>query len=461
MKLSSASLGFVLAVVTFVAVFSAEPTEATTWKSGGLPPCQSHGIHYITPSPAYAQDSTLFLVSSRPGVVWRSNDAGETWRTILDMSRFDAYTFGPIAMVPAPPDPELSLYQSWTYSIGSQLEVRMLWKSSNSGTTWVSQQPSPGAGLINIYPTVDWFEAKAFSLENTTPGWTSSGIWRFTNVTFWVEAWNGTEALFLALSPNFEQDRTLYASLIASSPELGSPVIVSTDGGETWQGAGGEDLCSEGAGSIQISSGFPEDHTLFVHQASSLFRSQDAGETWEVVFPRDRPHCQPGVLAPTADSYKLSSNFGQDHTLYMVTTGPNDDHRLLVSGDGGATWTFQSSVSQSPSLLWVLPAAENRGGSETDDTGNALFAGAMAEGTSASSGLGAAAPKSNWTAFLPLVNWSAAQPTARPFTLFIKARNEMDESTYYRSDDGGLSWACMLLPTVQPPGRTRYLGEGR
>ncbi|MCO5245251.1 MAG: hypothetical protein M9927_15760 [Anaerolineae bacterium] len=261
MKLSSASLGFVLAVVTFVAVFSAEPTEATTWKSGGLPPCQSHGIHYITPSPAYAQDSTLFLVSSRPGVVWRSNDAGETWRTILDMSRFDAYTFGPIAMVPAPPDPELSLYQSWTYSIGSQLEVRMLWKSSNSGTTWVSQQPSPGAGLINIYPTVDWFEAKAFSLENTTPGWTSSGIWRFTNVTFWVEAWNGTEALFLALSPNFEQDRTLYASLIASSPELGSPVIVSTDGGETWQGAGGEDLCSEAAASRSLPA-FQRSHSL-------------------------------------------------------------------------------------------------------------------------------------------------------------------------------------------------------
>ena len=451
-RIGFVALGCLLALVPLVAHA----------QSSSLPVCSGQDGYFLTASPWYAQDQTLFLSQSDPGAIWQSTDAGRTWAGVVDMSRYRGVQFGPVSIVPVESTSGFRLYSPWTVFSNATLVARLLWYSDDSGTTWLSRTPTPGQTDSRLYPTDN--PAIMFALVDSSPQWPSTGIWRtYPLNTSWWWQWvlESTNALDLAVSPDYLEDQTVFAALESVSPELGSPVIVSTDGGETWQGRGDDDLCSEGAGSIQISSGFPEDHTLFVHQASSLFRSQDAGETWEVVFPRDRPHCQPGVLAPTADSYKLSSNFGQDHTLYMVTTGPNDDHRLLVSGDGGATWTFQSSVSQSPSLLWVLPAAENRGGSETDDTGNALFAGAMAEGTSASSGLGAAAPKSNWTAFLPLVNWSAAQPTARPFTLFIKARNEMDESTYYRSDDGGLSWACMLLPTVQPPGRTRYLGEGR
>ena len=362
MKRTSTAYVLILALVVVVATLWTVPVRAATLKQGTLPPCPGQGTYYLTPSPAYSQDYTLFLASARPGVVWRSNDAGETWSTVLDMSRFDGFTFGPIAMEPRPPRPEFSFYQSWTYSTSPALEVRMLWKSEDSGATWRSQQPGPGTGIVNIHPAVIPYEAKAFSLENRAPGWTSSGIWRFYSETFWSKVWNGTEALFLALSPEAGQDRTLYASLSARSPELGSPVIASTDGGETWQGAGGDDLCDEAAGSVQISSGFTQDRTLFVHQTGSLFESQDAGETWSVVFPPDRPHCQPGVVAPTVDSYKLSSSFGRDHTLYAVTTGPSNDHRLLVSGDGGATWTFQSNVSRSTSLLWVLPAAAGRNG---------------------------------------------------------------------------------------------------
>ena len=451
-RIGFVALGCLLALVPLVAHA----------QSSSLPVCSGQDGYFLTASPWYAQDQTLFLSQSDPGAIWQSTDAGRTWAGVVDMSRYRGVQFGPVSIVPVESTSGFRLYSPWTVFSNATLVARLLWYSDDSGTTWLSRTPTPGQTDSRLYPTDN--PAIMFALVDSSPQWPSTGIWRtYPLNTSWWWQWvlESTNALDLAVSPDYLEDQTVFAALESVSPELGSPVIVSTDGGETWQGRGDDDLCSEGAGSIQISSGFPEDHTLFVHQASSLFRSQDAGETWEVVFPRDRPHCQPGVLAPTADSYKLSSNFGQDHTLYMVTTGPNDDHRLLVSGDGGATWTFQSSVSQSPSLLWVLPAAENRGGSETDDTGNALFAGAMAEGTSASSGVRAAAPKSNWTAFLPLIDWNAAQPTARPFTLFINAWNGVDGFSYYRSDDGGVTWACMLLPTVQPPGRTRYLGEGR
>ena len=451
-RIGFVALGCLLALVPLVAHA----------QSSSLPVCSGQDGYFLTASPWYAQDQTLFLSQSDPGAIWQSTDAGRTWAGVVDMSRYRGVQFGPVSIVPVESTSGFRLYSPWTVFSNATLVARLLWYSDDSGTTWLSRTPTPGQTDSRLYPTDN--PAIMFALVDSSPQWPSTGIWRtYPLNTSWWWQWvlESTNALDLAVSPDYLEDQTVFAALESVSPELGSPVIVSTDGGETWQGRGDDDLCSEGAGSIQISSGFPEDHTLFVHQASSLFRSQDAGETWEVVFPRDRPHCQPGVLAPTADSYKLSSNFGQDHTLYMVTTGPNDDQRLLVSGDGGATWDYQSSVSRSTSLLWVLPAAENRGGSETDEAGNALFAGAMAEGTSASSGVRAAAPKSNWTAFLPLIDWSAAQPTARSFTLFINAWNEMDESTYYRSDDGGVTWACMLLPTVQPPGRTNYFGRER
>ena len=431
-------------------------------QSTTMPPCPRQDGYFVTAPLPHRLDRTLFLSHIIPLGLWHSNNDGQTWNIILNLSNFAGISAGQPYVVPSWPSPEYHIYFPWSYNVNNGLGPKssMLWYSDDSGGSWEARNPCTGDCTFDLHLT-DASDV-LFGIEHSSYTWPSSGIWRTTNGAHsWIEMWNDTEAGWLAVSPGYSQDHTLFASLSGVSPELGSPVIVSMDGGETWQGAGGEDLCNEAAGSVQVSSGFTADHTLFVHQASSLFRSQNAGETWEVVFPSDRPHCQPGVLAPTADSYKLSSNFGQDHTLYMVTTGPNDDQRLLVSGDGGATWDYQSSVSRSTSLLWVLAAAENRGGSETDEAGNALFAGAMAEGTSASSGVRAAAPKSNWTAFLPLIDWSAAQPTARSFTLFINAWNGVDGFSYYRSDDGGVTWACMLLPTVQPPGRTRYLGEGR
>ena len=378
------------------------------------------------------------------------------------MSRYDGFRFGPVTIAPVESTSGFQLYHDWTYLPGIFVTARLLWYSSDSGATWLARTPSHGEGRNDICSTNE--PGTLFARETSSPWWPSSGIWRTTNGALsWIEMWNGTETGWLAVSPGYSQDHTLFASLSGVSPELGAPVIVSTDGGETWQGVGGDDLCNEGAGSVQISSSFTEDHTIFVHQASSLFRSQDAGETWDVVFPPDRPHCQPGVVAPTVDSYKLSSTFGQDHTIYAVTTDPSDnDHRLLVSSDGGATWTFQSSVSRSTSLLWVLPAAA---GSNDVEEVHAVAPGplptAPESASSSPSASRAIAPNSDWTTYLPLVDWTAAPPTARPFTLFIDAWNGIDGWAYYRSGDGGVTWACMQLPTVQSPARTQYLGRGR
>ncbi len=429
-----------------------------------LPTCPRQDGYYLAASPVYEQDQTLFLTQITPLGLWRSNDGGRIWNTLVDLSNFHGISAGKPYLVPSPPDPEYHIYLPWVYNViyGPGTYFSMLWYSDDSGVTWDARQPCPGDCTFDLYLTND--SDMLFGLEHSSYTWPASGIWRNDSggVYHWTRVWNGTETGWLAVAPNFAQEQTVFASLRERSPELGSPVIVSTDSGETWQGAGGDDLCDEAAGSVQISSGFTQDRTLFVHQASSLFESQDAGETWSVVFPPDRPHCQPGVVAPTVDSYKLSSSFGRDHTLYAVTTGPSNDHRLLVSGDGGATWTLQSNVSRSTSLLWVLPAAAGSNArEEVQANARSPLPKALEDVGWSPSSSRAPVLDSNWTIFLPQVDWTAAQPVARPFTLFIRARNEMDEPTYYRSDDGGVTWACMQLPTVQSPFRTPYLGRGR
>jgi hypothetical protein len=237
---------------------------------------------------------------------------------------------------------------------------------------------------------------------------------------------------------------------------LGSPVIVSTDGGETWQGRGGDDLCDDPASSLQLSPNFAQDRTLFVQQSGSFFRSRDAGETWQVVFPPDRPHCQGGVVAPMVYEYVLSPNYDQNHTIYMVGTEVDGSiRRLYVSGDDGATWT---SLLRSRSLyVYAVLQAIAGNGATRESRSNLASPGSHPR--SIESYIVRQEP--TWTTYVPRVAWTAAQPIARPFTLFIRARNQDDRSTYYRSDDGGVTWACMELPTVEPPARTQILESGR
>ncbi len=440
----SMALGCLLALVPLVA-------DA---QSSSLPACPRQDGYFLTASPWYAQDQTLFLVHIYPGVIWRSDDAGLSWINLVDMSRYDGFQFGPAVVVSVESNNGYNLYQNWAVFSNFSFVTRLLWYSDDSGATWQARVPIPGHANLPSYPTDN--RNVMFALENSSPQWIPSGIWRTDNgARWWMEVWDGTEALDLGVSPNYSQDHTVFASLVDVSPEMGSPVIVSTDGGETWQGRSDDDLCATAASNLQISPNFALDRTLFVQQASSFFTSRDAGETWQVVFPPDRPHCQGGVVAPRVDNYVLSPNYGQDHTIFMVAHGNNPYPYLYISVDDGATWT-PLLTNRYVELLTVLPAVA---GQSAPEQGAAQATPASSRQLSA--GPLAARAKSDWTTFLPLVNWAAEQPMASPFTLFIRARNPNDEFAYYRSDDGGLSWACMQLPTVQPLARTQYLGRGR
>ncbi|MEI2688760.1 MAG: hypothetical protein V9H69_03235 [Anaerolineae bacterium] len=59
----------------------------------------------------------------------------------------------------------------------------------------------------------------------------------------WQQVWSETPAGTVAVSSNYHQDETVFASLAAVSPSLNTRLIISHDGGETWSG-GGQGLVS-------------------------------------------------------------------------------------------------------------------------------------------------------------------------------------------------------------------------
>jgi photosystem II stability/assembly factor-like uncharacterized protein/DNA-binding beta-propeller fold protein YncE len=130
----------------------------------------------------------------------------------------------------------------------------------------------------------------------------------------------------LAISPDFEQDRTLLAGV--SDFNLGGGLYRSIDGGETWYPAtrGLTDLMVT---DILFSPTFARDHSIFVTTADQgLFRSPDGGDTWVSLahtYAQDPYHMEVRHLA-------VSPNFAEDRLMII------GHQNLLRSDDGGQTW---------------------------------------------------------------------------------------------------------------------------
>ena len=418
-------------------------------QSSSLPVCSREGLFYIYPSPFYEQDQTLYLkedATRSPGgsALWHSSDGGHSWRILLDITNLSGLNMGPTYPVPIPSDPDPQLYLATLFGVPFGNTDPMLLFSNNGGVTWEARIPCVFDCNNWLYPTNE--SGVLYGVEHYDPwGHYSSGIWRTTDGarSEWTKVWDGTEAIRLAVSPSYVQDDTLFAGLRAKSPQLGSAVVASTDGGETWEGRGGSYLCENDVAFVQLSSTFAQDHTAFVRQANSLFKSLDAGNTWLPVFPPNPPYCQGGTGTLEAGDFLLSPNFGQDETLYLVATNEVGTY-LLASSDGGATWTQQLQQSIHFTLVSVLPI----------ETGAMSVLDRQTRDSNApdAAQLRMSGQDQEWKTFVPRVDRSAPAPVARPFTLFMRTNgSNMSGFSYYRSDDGGVTWACMELPPPISP----------
>ncbi|MFN8457020.1 MAG: hypothetical protein U0401_20535 [Anaerolineae bacterium] len=130
----------------------------------------------------------------------------------------------------------------------------------------------------------------------------------------------------LAISPNFQSDRTLLVAL--SGPDWGGSLYRSSDGGDTWLPAtrGLTDLKVK---QIVFSPTFGQDQTIFLSgETGGLYRSGNGGDTWQplaATYTDDPANAQVTDIA-------VSPNFGRDG-LVLISAGT-----IRRSTDGGATW---------------------------------------------------------------------------------------------------------------------------
>ncbi|MER2599608.1 MAG: hypothetical protein ABTQ73_08815, partial [Caldilineales bacterium] len=244
----------------------------------------------------------------------------------------------------------------------------------------------------------------------------------------WQQVWSETLAVTMAVSPDYDQDETVFASLAAVSPSLNTRLIISHDAGETWSG-GGQGLCPDRhLGQIEVSPGFAQDRTLLASATwtgSSLFMSQDGGVTWRAIFPPGGPYCG---NSPYGEIYpQFSPDFPADSTIYAATFAG-----LYASYDAGESW-----IMLAPNTSYNLAVRRTP---ETDTP--ALPA----------SGAGSPEPREDvHQVFLPLTAVQGSGPSYKPHTLFMEAFFSWPiGATQYRSDDGGRTWQCMNIPLVRP-----------
>jgi photosystem II stability/assembly factor-like uncharacterized protein len=123
----------------------------------------------------------------------------------------------------------------------------------------------------------------------------------------------------LAVSPQFAQDRTLFAGTEAGG------VYRSLNAGDSWN-AVNQGLTDLHIRSMAISPRFSTDRTLFVGTESGrLFRSTDAGTTWqELASPSSMPLTAIG----------LSPQYPSDPTIVLGFLNAG----IFVSYDNGAHW---------------------------------------------------------------------------------------------------------------------------
>ncbi len=321
-----------------------------------------------------------FFMGACGGGVWRTEDAGTTWKNISD--GFFGGSIGSIAI--ADSDPNVM------YVGGGEVTVRGnvshgdgIWKSTDGGQTWshAGLADSRHIPRVRIHPT-DANLVYAAALGHLFGPNQERGVYRSRDGgTTWERilfANDEAGAVDLIMDPN--NPRVLYASTwkIKRTPYSlesggeGSGLWKSTDGGDHWTNITRHPGLPTGTvGIIGVTVSPLDSNRLWalVEAADGgLFRSDDAGKTWSNINAdrnlRQRAWYYTRVFAGpknidevyvanvqfwrSRDGGKSFSNIdtphGDHHDLWI---DPENDQRLIIADDGGAQVSFNGGATWS------------------------------------------------------------------------------------------------------------------
>ena len=292
----------------------------------------------------------LYYMGAAGGGVWKTEDAGSTWKNISD--GFFGGSIGAVAVANSNPN--------MIYAGGGEVTVRGnvshgygMWKSYDAGKTWkqIGLEDSRRIPRIRIHPNDpdNGLRCGTGSLARSQPG-----TWRIQKSTDGGETWKkvlfaneDAGAVDLVIDPS--NPRVLYASTwnvhrtpysLESGGE-GSGMWKSTDEGETWKEITRNAGLPKGTvGIIGIAVSPVDSNRIWAQieaEDGGLFRSDDAGDTWTKIN----------------DERKLRQRAWYYTRVYAGTQNIDEVYVLNVrfwrSGDGGKTFAFHFNSAWRPS----------------------------------------------------------------------------------------------------------------
>jgi photosystem II stability/assembly factor-like uncharacterized protein len=279
----------------------------TAWLSVAVPTISQEPSKDNVP-PGVA--TTLLLFAGTPSGLWRTRDWGARWERVegeTSAKRLDGLGAAR-AIIPLGP-------QVWVGGDGG------VFVSNDFGETW--EQRSKTAGIRSLMFS-RWPQSDLTAFAGTANGLLKSAD---LGRTFKPTA--------LAAAPVTRMDWPGPALLLAT----GYGLVLSTDGGQTFTGAG-ESLPRGDIKAFVLSSFFPVDPVIFAAPASGgVYRSGDGGKTWAAA----------GLAGEQVGDLIWLGPF-----LYAAADGS-----LYRSEDAGERWTRLGSYEGRPTrLLFPLaPAA--------------------------------------------------------------------------------------------------------
>ncbi len=305
------------------------------------------------------------------GGLWKTTDGGENWAPVTDF-QITAASVGAVAVSETNPD-LIFIGTGETAIRGNIMPGDGVYRSRDAGKNWehVGFRQSHGISKIRIHPTnpdivfvASFGKYSAPSEERGVYKSTDGGnTWR--RVLFRDDR---TGAIDIAIDRNNPQ--VIYAALweayrkeyTMSSGGPGSGMFKSVDGGETWiEITRNPGMPSEGVvgriGLAVSSANSNRVYALFENDAGGLFRSDDAGATWELVNDnraiRQRAFYYTHVFADhhdadvvylentsifrSTDGGKTTKaiNNGTHGDFHDLWIDPDDPSHLVVGNDGG------------------------------------------------------------------------------------------------------------------------------
>jgi photosystem II stability/assembly factor-like uncharacterized protein len=416
-------------------------------------------------------DANILYVAAAGGGVWKTTDAGTTWKPLTD----DQPTLFMGALAVARSDSNV-IYAGTGEATNSALSFygRGVLKSTDAGATWtllgndVFDRHTIGQIVVSPLDPNTVYAAVADGGANGVNS--NQGVWKSTDGGLsWTDTTAGISrtVAFSDVEMDPTDPQTLYA---AAGSFRGSPVngvYKSTDGGATWTGAGNFPMgVADGRISVAVASAEPQ--TLYALVSGSgqagttlgrvgALKSTDGGTTWAAlniptlgngwyglpvaVDPADVNHVWISSGGATVLQTLDGGSLWFDSAGGVDGNGPHSDHHAfawdaddnLLDGNDGGVWRVEGTTPQTQ--RWIdlntnLQLTQYIGIALDPTTADIAYGGSQDNGLSK---------------FTDALAWQLLQlgdggfvrvDPSNPSTVY----HEFNNINFERSDDGGLTW---------------------